>query len=194
MFGTPNNDWFDSTGRTMSEKTKKLSESLENYLETIYLLTQEKRVARSKDIAEHLKVNRSSVTGALQALRDRELVNYEPYGYITLTKVGATAAKRVLRRHVALRTFFVDVLAIGEKEADEVACRMEHGISKHVVDRLIEFAEFVETCPRAGATWVEGFGYRCEATPPSPEKCEDCVKECLREVERTGGRQQPERH
>lgn len=172
----------------MTERTEKLSESLENYLETIYLLTQEKKVARSKDIAEQLKVNRSSVTGALQSLRDRKLVNYEPYGYITLTKQGTAVAKRVLRRHVALRNFFVGVLAIGEKEADEVACRMEHGISKHVVDRLIEFAEFVETCPRAGATWVEGFGYRCEATPPSPDKCMNCVEDCLREVEQTGGR------
>ena len=129
----------------MAVQTKKLSESLENYLETIYLLTQEKRVARSKDIAEHLKVNRSSVTGALQALRDRELVNYEPYGSITLTKTGADEARRVLRRHVALRNFFVDVLEIEEGEADEVACRMEHGISKHVVDRLIAFAQDIES-------------------------------------------------
>ena len=169
----------------MKSQDKTLSESLENYLETIYLLVEEKTVARSKDIADRMHVNRSSVTGALQALRDREMVNYEPYGYVTLTKRGKEAAKKVLRRHVALRNFFVGVLAIEEDEADEVACRMEHGISKHVVDRVIKFADFVEECPRAGATWIEGFGYRCEATPDTPDKCSDCIKECLRDAKKS---------
>jgi DtxR family Mn-dependent transcriptional regulator len=170
----------------MKAVAEKLSASLENYLEAIYLLIQENSVARSKDIADRMQVSRSSVTGALQALRDRELVNYEPYGYVTLTKVGRQAAKRVLRRHEALRKFFVSVLAIDDDEADEVACRMEHGISKHVVDRLIEFADFVETCPRAGAKWVEGFGYRCEATPPSAKKCQICIEECLHDARQSG--------
>jgi DtxR family Mn-dependent transcriptional regulator len=118
-----------------------ISASMENYLEAIYLLTREKSVARSRDIAGRLGVNRSSVTGALKALRERRLVNYEPYGYVTLTRTGRDAARRVRRRHEALRDFFVNCLAIDEHEADEAACRMEHGISKHIVDRLIDFAE-----------------------------------------------------
>lgn len=166
----------------MTAKLKSLSASLENYLEAIYLLTQEKQVARSKDIADRLDVNRSSVTGALQALRDRELVNYEPYGYVTLTRRGATAARRVLRRHVALRDFFIKVLGIDSQEADTVACRLEHGISKHVSDRLIDFAHFVESCPRAGSTWIDGFGYRCAATPKSPDQCAQCIRQCLKEI------------
>ncbi len=172
----------------MTEHADNLSESLENYLETIHLLSQEHVVARSKDIAERMGVNRSSVTGALQALRDRELVNYEPYGFVTLTEAGTQAATRVLRRHEALRDFFIGVLAIDEDEADEVACRLEHGISKHVVYRLIDFAHFVKDCPRAGAKWVAGSGYRCETTPPTPQTCELCVTECLEDIRKTGNR------
>ncbi len=40
--------------------TEALSVSIENYLETIFLLVKEHTVARSKDISEFLKVNRSS--------------------------------------------------------------------------------------------------------------------------------------
>src|ERR1035437_352688 len=154
----------------MTANARALSESLENYLETILLLIQKSPVARAKDIAQRLKVNRSSVTGAVQALSERGFVNYEPYGFVTLTRQGTEIATKVLRRHEALRDFFVNVLAIDGAEADEAACRMEHGISKSIVDRLLDFAAFVETCPRAGAKWVRGFGYQCEEAAHSAER------------------------
>lgn len=161
-----------------------LSESMEDYLETIFLLIREQAVARSRDIAARLNVNKSSVTGALQALAERALVNYEPYGYVTLTPAGAAEAQRVLRRHEVLKDFLVKVLSVEEAEADANACRMEHAVSKGVVDRLVEFAEFVETCPRAGAKWVRGFGYRCKESAASPKKdnCVRCLEQCLDDV------------
>lgn len=168
----------------MSTVADPLSASMENYLETILLLSEEHAVARSRDIAGRLGVNRSSVTGALQALRERGLINYEPYGYATLTEDGTRIARRVLRRHEALRDFFVRVLGIDEQEADDVACRMEHGISKTVVDRLIEFAEFVAVCPRAGGQWIQEFGFRCRSSMSS-ESCERCIVQCLDDWQET---------
>jgi len=168
----------------MTAVTQSLSANMENYLETIFVLAREHTVARSKDIADRLHVKRASVTGALQALRDRGLVNYEPYEFVTLTPEGLEIARRVARRHVALRDFMVNVLSIDEKEADDAACHMEHGISKHIVDRFVEFAEFVETCPRAGAHWVEGFGYRCEEGTHDSKECERCVEQCLDDMKK----------
>ena len=165
--------------------TEALSISIEDYLKTIFLLVQEHAVARSKDISERLKVNRSSVTGMLQSLRERGLVNYKRYGFVTLTHEGEKIASRVLRRHEALRDFMASVLSIDNEEADVAACHMEHGISKHIVDRLIEFAEFLQTCPRAGAKWVRGFGYRCEQFSVSPQNCELCIAQCLEDVRKT---------
>ena len=166
----------------MSAETQVLSASMENYLETILLLIQDGPVARAKDISQRLKVNRSSVTGALRALGERGLVNYEPYGFVTLTQQGTEVTTKVLRRHETLRDFFVGVLAIDRAEADEAACRMEHGISKSIVDRLLDFAAFVETCPRAGTRWVRGFGYQCAEAAISAGKCEGCISQCLEEV------------
>ena len=162
--------------------TEALSKSSEDYLEAIFHLVREDTVARSKDISERLKVSRSSVTGMLQTLRNRGLVNYERYGFVTLTSDGATIAQHVVDRHEALRDFMVNVLSIDSAEADTAACHMEHGISKHVVDRFVEFAEFVRTCPRAGAKWVRGFAYRCEESMVSPQTCERCIELCLEDL------------
>lgn len=70
-----------------------LSASLEDYLEAIYNVIQEKQAVRSKDIAETLKVSRSSVTSALHALADKKLINYAPYDIITLTTGGRNRAE-----------------------------------------------------------------------------------------------------
>ena len=95
-----------------TDKTKKLSASLEDYLEAICNLSGDTDGARSKDIAEALGVARSSVTGAVRLLRDRGLANYQPYGRITLTQRGHAAAEDVVRRHDILRSFFADVLGV----------------------------------------------------------------------------------
>lgn len=158
-----------------------LTASLEDYLEAIFHIIAEKQAARPKDIAKRLKVGNSSVTGALRSLAERELINYAPYDLVTLTPSGRIAAKDVVRRHEALRDFFIKVLAVEETDADEAACRMEHSIPKVILERFIRFAEFVEVCPRGGAKWIAGFGYQCDRGN-DPAVCETCVSEILEDV------------
>ncbi len=77
------------------EKTIPLSENIEDYLETILALQTRNTVARSKDIAERLDIKRGSVTGMLKKLAARKLINYEPYGYVTLTPEGRKSQKKL---------------------------------------------------------------------------------------------------
>lgn len=142
--------------------TLRLSSSLEDYLEAIFQIVRSKRAARAKDIADRLRVGRSSVTGALRALAQRKLVNYAPYDIVTLTTRGRTIAAEIAHKHEVLRQFLVKVLAIDEAEADTTACKLEHAVSEHVLERFIEFVEFVDRCPRGGTKWVEGAGYYCQ--------------------------------
>ena len=86
-----------------------LSESLEDYLETILELQTKNTVARSKDIAEKLDIKRGSVTGMLKKLAAQELINYEPYGYVTLTPKGNKIAKEIEGRHIVFKTFYSDI-------------------------------------------------------------------------------------
>ena len=133
-----------------------LSESLEDYLEAIFHIIQAKRVARAKEIAGRLKVKSSSVTGALHALAERGLINYAPYDVVTLTARGEEVASDVVHRHEVLREFFLKVLCVGEAEADDAACRMEHAVSPEIVDRFVRFARFMRTSPE-GEAWIRSF-------------------------------------
>ena len=158
-----------------------ITASLEDYLEAIFNIIAEKQAVRPKDIAKRLNVGNSSVTGALRALADKDLIRYAPYDVITLTHAGSNLAKDVVRRHEVLRDFFVHVLAVEAKEADNAACEMEHSIPKLILERFIRFAEFVEACPRGGAKWIAGFGYHCDQDG-SLSNCENCIVLTLEEV------------
>jgi DtxR family Mn-dependent transcriptional regulator len=143
-------------------RRQKLSASLEDYLEAIYHIVNEKRAAKAKDISQRLGVRSSSVTGALKSLSVKGLVNYAPYDLITLTPEGTRLAKDVVTRHEALKDFFITVLSVDNSDAEDTACKMEHVISPTILERLVEFVEFMKTCPIAGTTWVENEGFKCE--------------------------------
>jgi DtxR family transcriptional regulator, Mn-dependent transcriptional regulator len=138
-----------------------LSSSLEDYLEAIYLLVGENKVARSKDIASTLKVTRASVTGALRHLSNKGLINYDPYQFITLTENGEKVAKKIVRRHDVLKGFFVDILSIDPELADASACKMEHEISSLVFEKLLLFANFIKSKQIENSKWFEDFKTLC---------------------------------
>lgn len=163
--------------------TDTLTASLEDYLEAIFHVVAEKHAAKPSDIAKRLKITRASVTGALRTLAEKKLINYAPYDLVTLTQAGEVAAKDVVRRHEVLHDFFVDVLAVDETEASIAACQMEHSIPKAIVDRFIQFVDFVKTCPRGGNKWIRGFSYQCDHDS-TQQNCEVCIHECIEEVKK----------
>jgi DtxR family transcriptional regulator, Mn-dependent transcriptional regulator len=105
-----------------------LTESSQGYLEVILDLETAQKVARAKDIADRLGVQRGSVTGALKSLEEKGLIHYQPYSFITLTEAGRKIAEEVAYRHRVLKDFLLNVLQIDEPTAEATACRMEHAI------------------------------------------------------------------
>jgi len=124
---------------------KKLTPSLENYLETILFLEKKNRVARVKDIAEMMNVQMPSVTGALKNLKSRGLINYQKNSYISLTEKGLEIANSVQNRHTLISNFLERVLAVPREEAEDEACRMEHIISPKTAIRLENLTKYFET-------------------------------------------------
>ena len=167
--------------------TINLSASLEDYIETIFHIITEKQVARGKEIASRLKVSRASVTEALRALSKKGLINYAPYEVITLTDMGRVVAEDVIRRHEALKDFFIKILAIDEGIAEEGACRIEHAAPPEIIDRLIRFVKFIEICPRGGEDLIKGFTEYCEKDR-TRESCKECVSQCLGHYKKNEGR------
>jgi len=159
-------------------KNNGLSESLEDYLEIILDLEETQKVARAKDIAEKMGVQRGSVTSALKSLEEKGMINYEPYSFVTLTVAGKQIAEEVTRRHNALKNLLLNVLQVDEETAESTACRMEHAIDKKSLERLLNFFEFVYRCPKAGEKWVRSFISYCSSGKPEWEKCRQCIDEC----------------
>lgn len=160
-----------------------LSENLEDYLETILELEQIHKVARVKDIAEQRGVLRGSVTGALRSLAEKGLINYEPYSFITLTEKGMAVAGEITRRHSIIRNFLENVLQLDETTAEDNACRMEHAMDRKAVDRLVDFIEYIESCPRTDKHWLEGFARHRNTLPKTPPDCERCMNRSLENKE-----------
>ncbi len=164
-----------------SETVEGLSASLEDYLEVIYHLEQSNRVARAKDIADQMNVQRASVTGALKSLAGRGLINYSPYSFITLTSEGRTIARDIIHRHDTLKRFFMNTLQLDPEQAEANACRIEHAIDLMAIDRLVRFLEFLQICPRTGIDWFDAFARFCKKGAQT-SSCEKCLKECLQQV------------
>jgi DtxR family transcriptional regulator, Mn-dependent transcriptional regulator len=156
--------------------SEQLSPNLEDYLETIFVLESATSSARAKDIAERMKVQRASVTGALHALSEKGLINYQPYSSVTLTPEGFRLATRIMHRHKVLKQFFQHVLQLDPGRAEENACRIEHQIDDTVLQRLTRFIQFLEQCPRTGERWLQAFAGFCNEA----ERCRTC-RECLLE-------------
>lgn len=138
-----------------------LSASLEDYLEAILRIISQKGAAKAKDIARALKVNNSSVTGALKMLAQKGMVNYAPYDVITLTDTGRDLAVDVVRRHESLRAFFHDVMALTDEMADEMACKMEHMVTPDMLKRFDALTAFMSACHKVGFGFSPEKGYFC---------------------------------
>lgn len=123
---------------------EKLSSSLEDYLEAIYNEVDKKGFAKVTDISKLLNVKKASVTGALNSLAAKKLINYEPYSSITLTQEGEKAAKEIFEKHRIMTDFFVNILHLSKEEAALNACKMEHIISEEMFKRLTNFSVFIQ--------------------------------------------------
>ena len=134
-----------------------LSASLEDYLETIYTLIQEKKVARVRDIARARGVKAGSVSPAMRRLADLGLLKYEQREYIDLTEEGERQAFRVVTRHRLLTRFLVDVLRMGPDAAESDACAMEHNMSDEAMTRLTGLVEFLLEHPDVSGELLHRF-------------------------------------
>jgi DtxR family Mn-dependent transcriptional regulator len=132
---------------TTTASDSEISSSLEDYLETIYLLVQEQGFARVKDVARARDVKAASVSIALRRLAELALVRYERREYIALTPEGEKMGRRVFSRHRLLARFFQEVLNMDAQAASEQACAMEHALTDEAMDGMARFFEFLGLCP-----------------------------------------------
>jgi DtxR family Mn-dependent transcriptional regulator len=135
---------------------KNLSPVLENYLEIIFLEEAREGAVRASSIAESAGVSRSTVTSTLKTLKSMGLVEYEPYSLVHLTSRGRAIGKEIAHRHIIFREFFLRILQLEEKQADTIACELEHVVPSDVVQRWGQFVLYL-TSHEYWQTWQDEY-------------------------------------
>ena len=119
----------------MNHNKHKSDESVQDYLETIYVLNNRMSQVRSIDIANELSYSKPSVSVAMKNLRANGYIEVSQEGYISLTESGLEIAQTVYERH-SLMTNFLVYLGVDPEIAKEDACMMEHDISTESFEAL----------------------------------------------------------
>lgn len=105
----------------------KQKKSVEDYLKTIYVLSQKKDV-HGADIAKEIGVSRPTVCVSLKALAEEGYIFIDHIHEVHLTEKGMQIAKETYERHNTLCRLLTG-LGVDEKTAASDACEMEHAVS-----------------------------------------------------------------
>ena len=127
-------------------RTMKLSSKREDYLETIYRLSQKIDTVGISDIARDRGVTLPTVNAAVAGLKESGFLKQRHYGKVTLTESGKAKAMEIFEAHQILKRFLQEILGLSETLAESEACKMEHGLSRGTMKRLEKFIRMVMNC------------------------------------------------
>ena len=115
------------------------SETIENYLKTIYHLSAgNSNIVNNKQLAEKLNVIPATVTEAVKKLHELKLVIYEKSYGTRLTTSGSKLALNIVRRHRIWETYLANELGFGWDEVHEIAEELEHIKNDKLIKKLSE--------------------------------------------------------
>ena len=121
-----------------SAKKEDRTDRMEDYLEVIYELVQQKGYATTVDISSYLNVSSPSVTKMMQKLDETGYLKYEKYRGIRLTNEGIRIARNIRNRHGLLAEFF-KIIGVDEETANNDAEGIEHHLHPETMKKLEEF-------------------------------------------------------
>lgn len=112
-----------------------VTEAVENYLETILILSQKQPDVHAIDICSYLGYSRPTVSIILKKMKNNGLVLVDDDNHITLTEQGREVAENIYDRHNVLSAFF-EFLGVPHDIAAEDACKIEHDLSEETYSLL----------------------------------------------------------
>lgn len=112
------------------------SESVQNFLKSIYSLQQRMDRVSTNALADILEISAPSVTDMAQRLEEAGLVDYQKYKGVTLTTAGEQEALKIIRRHRLIELYLVEELGYELREVHDEAERLEHAVSDRFVEAI----------------------------------------------------------
>jgi DtxR family Mn-dependent transcriptional regulator len=140
--------------------TTQPTNTIEDYLQTIYSLQTEGETVISARLARWMRVTPPTAWATVHRMERDGLVEIDDKKVIRLTRRGLALAENVARRHRLSERFLTDVLGLGWAEAHEEAHRFEHGVSPRVEERLFAILNGPKTCPHGSP--IPGTGARLD--------------------------------
>ena len=119
----------------------------ENYIKSIYALSQATGEVIVSELAKKLAVKQPSVNSMMKKLVLKKIVSYAPYKGIRLTEKGKREALSIIRRHRLAELFLVKVMELGWEEVHDIAEQLEHVDSKRFYDRIDEMLNHPKVDP-----------------------------------------------
>jgi Mn-dependent DtxR family transcriptional regulator len=129
-----------------SAKKEDRTDRMEDYLEVIYELVEQKGYATTVDISNYLNVSSPSVTKMTQRLDETGYLKYEKYRGIRLTDEGVRIAQNIRNRHGLLAEFF-KMIGVDEESANSDAEGIEHHLHPETIKRFEDFMNVLKKYP-----------------------------------------------
>ena len=117
----------------------RVTESEENYLERILMISEKKDRVKAVDIARSMDFSKPSVSYAMRNLSDKGLIEILINNDIILTDAGRQIAEEIYERHRVVAQVLM-FLGVNKDTAYEDSCEIEHRISQETFDKIKEFA------------------------------------------------------
>lgn len=114
-----------------------LTSSMEDYLEAVLVLQQQKGYVRCVDVAELLDVKKPSVSRAVKELSKKKCLIKKDDGTLSLTEQGQQIAQQIYEKHQFFTKRLV-VAGVPQDIAAQDACKLEHVISEISFKKLKE--------------------------------------------------------
>lgn len=116
-------------------------ESIEDYLEKILMLKEQRDKVRAIDLANFMSFSKASVSIALKKLKSYGYVIVdEDTGDISLTPEGERIGTNTLEKHRIIAQTLIDA-GVNEDVAYKDACAIEHILSEETFQMLKKFQE-----------------------------------------------------
>ena len=122
----------------MSSIMQKRTKAIEDYLEAILILENNREPIQSIKIANFLKVSKPAVARAMKELLELHYIQKVSYGEVSLTPNGRTIATKTYNKHKLLKKFLL-TLGVSDKVAEHDCCLIEHVISKETVKQIEKY-------------------------------------------------------
>lgn len=110
----------------------------ENYLKALFSLSKTTNEVNVNELSKHLEIKMPTVTSMMKKLAAKNLVRYESYKPVSLTKQGQVEAALIIRKHRLTEMYLVEKMGFGWEQVHSIAEQIEHIKSNDFFDKMDE--------------------------------------------------------